>query len=185
VGGTTITAKDGSQPDVAWKEGDGLRADNGGSTGGGVSAIYPRPDWQQNIPIKSVNPGAIVGRCIPDIAANADWIASPYLLVVDGQPQPNGGTSAASPLVASLLTLINAERANGTPNPVGYLTPVLYQPNGGNGKTIGATGCTDVTSGENSTDKIGGYMAGPGYDAVSGWGTPNGVKLAGAIPMPA
>jgi kumamolisin len=177
VGGTTIVAKGGAQPDVAWKEGDGLRADNGGSSGGGVSAIFPRPTWQAEVDVKSVNPGSIVGRCIPDLAANADWNASPYLLVVDGQPQPNGGTSAASPLIASLLTLINARRAH----PVGFLTPVLYQSHAGNGTTIGAVGCTDVVSGENKTDEIGGYIAGPGYDAVSGWGTPNGVKLASAI----
>lgn len=185
VGGTTITAKTGAQPDVAWKEGDGLRADNGGSTGGGVSAKFPRPAWQADVQVMSVNPGAIIGRCVPDLAANADWNASPYLLVVDGQAQPNGGTSAASPLVASLLTLINAERAKAAAPPVGYLTPVLYQPSGRNGSTIGAVGCTDVQSGENTTDSIGGYTAGPGYDAVSGWGTPNGVKLASAIPMQA
>lgn len=183
VGGTTITNKAGTEPDVAWKEGDGLRADNGGSTGGGVSVKFPRPAWQGDVKVKSVNPGAIAGRCVPDLAANADWNASPYLLVVDGRPQPNGGTSAASPLVASLLTLINAERAKEAAHPLGYITPVLYQPSGGNGTTIGAIACTDVMSGENATDKIGGYMAGPGYDAVSGWGTPNGVKLASAILM--
>jgi len=185
VGGTTIVDKSGAQPDIAWKEGDGLRADNGGSSGGGVSVKFPRPAWQGDVQIKSVNPGAIVGRCVPDLAANADWNASPYLLVVDGQPQPNGGTSAASPLVASLLTLINAERAQAAAHPVGYLTPVLYQSSDGNGTTIGAIACTDVVSGENTTDKIGGYSAGPGYDAVSGWGTPIGVKLASAIPMQA
>ncbi len=181
IGGTTIPAKGVTQPDVAWKEGDGLRADNGGSTGGGVSAKFPLPAWQGGVAVKSVNPGAKPGRIIPDLAANADWTASPYLLVVDGKPQPNGGTSAASPLVASLLTLINAGRP--AANRVGYLTPVLYQSNGGNGTTVGAASCTDVQSGENVTDKIGGYTAGPGYDAVSGWGTPNGKKLASAIPM--
>lgn len=180
VGGTTIPAKGVQQPDILWKEGDGLRSDNGGSTGGGVSAIFPRPNWQSNISIQSVNPGAIVGRCIPDLAANADWNASPYLLVVDGQPQPNGGTSAASPLVASLLTLINSTRTPG--KPVGYITPVLYQPNGNGGTPPGAIACTDVQSGDNNTDSIGGYSAGPGYDAASGWGTPNGVKLAQALP---
>jgi hypothetical protein len=46
--------------------------------------------------VQSVNPGALVGRCIPEVAANADWNASPYLLVVDGGAQPNGGTSAAT-----------------------------------------------------------------------------------------
>jgi kumamolisin len=179
VGGTTIPTKGGSQPDIAWKEGSGLRATNGGSTGGGVSAVFPRPTWQSSVNITSVNPGSIVGRCVPDLAANADWNVSPYLLVVDGKSQPNGGTSAATPLMASLLTLINATRpAN---DRVGYLTPVLYQTNGGT--TIGAAGCIDVTSGNNVTDKNGGYNAGPGYDAVSGWGTPNGQKLAAVIPQ--
>jgi kumamolisin len=180
VGGTTIPTKGGTQPDIVWKEGDGLRSDGGGSSGGGVSAIFPRPDWQKNVTISSVNSGAIIGRCIPDLAANADWIASPYLVVVDGAQQPNGGTSAASPLIAALLTLINAQRPAG--KRVGYLTPVLYQTVGAGNTTVGAAGCTNVQSGDNIIDPVGGYSAGPGYNAVSGWGTPDGVKLAQAIP---
>jgi kumamolisin len=180
VGGTTIPTKDSIQPDIGWFEGDGLRNDNGGSTGGGVSTVpfsdtVDRPPWQSNINIKSVNTGAIPGRVLPDLAANADWNASPYLLVVDGQAGPNGGTSAATPLVAGLITLINATRPRG--KRVGFLTPVLYQGN----PTVGASGCTDVTTGNNDTATVGGYSAGPGYDAVSGWGTPNGKKLAAAI----
>jgi kumamolisin len=178
VGGTTI--KGTSQPDVCWFEGDGVRdSTNGGSTGGGVSAIFPRPSWQSSVTLKSVNPGSIVGRCIPDLAANADWTVSPYLLVVDGAPQPNGGTSAATPLVASLIALINAKRASG--DRIGYLTPLLYQVSANGGQTIGAIGCTDVIAGNNITAKAGGYTAGPGYDAVSGWGTPNGVALMGIL----
>jgi kumamolisin len=100
------------------------------------------------------------------------------LLVVDGQSQPNGGTSAASPLVASLLTLINAGNAAG--KRVGYVTPLLYQSSTG-GSGAGAAGCTDVVSGNNDTATAGGYSAGPGYDAASGWGTPNGVSLAQAL----
>lgn len=175
VGGTTIPTKGGMQPDIVWKEGNGLRADSGGSTGGGVSENWPKEEWQKNVPITSINPGHFNGRVIPDLAANADWTASPYLLVVDGQSQPNGGTSAASPLVAGLLTLINAKRPAG--KRVGYLTPVLYQGN----PTVGGIGCTDVVTGNNDTATVGGYSAGPGYDAVSGWGTPNGKKLAQAI----
>lgn len=185
VGGTTIVSQTGAEGDIVWKEGDGLRADNGGSTGGGVSAVFPRPDWQANVNIQSVNPGAIVGRCIPDVAANADWTASPYLLVVDGKAEPNGGTSAATPLWASLITLINEQRGAG--NRIGYLTPLLYQTQSGAsaGSTVGTQGCTDVDSGNNTTDAIGGYSAGPGYDAVSGWGTPNGKKLQAALPTAA
>ena len=177
VGGTTIPSKGGNQPDIAWKEGDGLRADNGGSTGGGVSAVFDRPAWQSSLTIQPVNPGAKVGRIVPDIAANADWDASPYLLVVDGGAQPNGGTSAATPLCAALVTLINQQRGAG--NRIGYLSPILYQASGGS--TIGALGCTDVQSGDNITDSIGGYQAGPGYDAVSGWGTPDGQKLLASL----
>jgi kumamolisin len=181
VGGTTIPVKNGKQPDIVWKEGDGLRADNGGSTGGGCSTLFPRPVWQKSVKVRSVNPGAIVGRVVPDVAANADWVASPYLLVVDGQAQANGGTSAATPLCASLIALMNAARGAG--KRVGYLTPVLYQGKGGTtGTPVGTLGCTDVTSGENTTDAIGGYNAGKGYDAVSGWGTPNGKKLLAALP---
>lgn len=180
VGGTAIATKGGTEPDIAWKEGDGLRppAGTGGSTGGGVSVNWLKRDlapWQKNIPIKSINPGNFDGRVIPDLAANADPNVSPYLVVVDGQVQASGGTSASSPLVAGLLTLINAKRPAG--KRVGFLTPVLYQGN----PTVGAIGCTDVVSGDNDSATVGGYSAGPGYDAVSGWGTPNGEKLSEAL----
>ncbi len=181
VGGTTVTDLSPQTPDIVWFEGDGLRADQGGSTGGGVSANAPRPTWQSAINIKSVNAGAIVGRCVPDISANADWNASPYLLVVDGQPQGNGGTSAASPLIASLVTLINQARATAGKGRAGYITSELYQSSTG-GSGAGTAGCTDVTSGNNNTATDGGYSAGTGYDAASGWGTPNGVNLAQALP---
>jgi kumamolisin len=181
VGGTTIVDLKGPKADIVWMEGDGLRADSGGSTGGAVSDVFQRPAWQSGIAIKSVNPGAINGRCMPDVSANADWNASPYLLVVDGHAEPNGGTSAASPLWAALIALINSQLDGG--KRVGYLTPVLYQQAAGSGAghTVGAAGCTDVTSGSNNTAPVGGYSAGPGYDAVSGWGTPHGENLLAAL----
>jgi kumamolisin len=66
---------------------------------------------------------------------------------------------------------------------VGYLTPVLYQNLAGSNpvQTVGAAGCTDVTSGNNNTAQVGGYSAGTGYDAVSGWGTPHGQNLFAAF----
>jgi kumamolisin len=181
VGGTTIVDLTGAAPDIVWMEGDGLRADQGGSTGGAVSDVFQRPDWQSSITIQSVNPGAITGRCIPDVAANADWNASPYLVVVDGHAEPNGGTSAASPLWAALIALMNGQLAGG--KRVGYLTPMLYQAvaSSAGAQTVGAAGCTDVASGNNNTAWVGGYSAGPGYDAASGWGTPHGQHLLAAI----
>jgi kumamolisin len=177
VGGTTIPKKGAHQSDIVWKEGDGLRNDGGGSTGGAISKVFPRPAWQSKIGIKPVDPGALVGRCIPDVAANADWDASPYLLVVDGKAEPNGGTSAAAPLWAALIALINSKLGAG--KRVGYLTPELYQPAGA--ATVGSLGCTDVNAGNNNTATIGGYSARAGYDAVSGWGVPNGTKLLAAL----
>jgi kumamolisin len=178
VGGTTIPVKGGTQTDIVWFEGDGLRQDNGGSTGGGVSAYLPRPTWQSGININSVNPGAIAGRIIPDISANADWNASPYLLVVDGGAQPNGGTSAATPLVAALFVLINQSMQ---PKRVGYVTPLFYGKTAAGDSIVGAVTCTEVVSGNNNTATVGGYAAGPGYNAASGWGTPNGQAMIAAF----
>jgi kumamolisin len=181
VGGTTIPAKGTTQPDVVWKEGTGLDdgSINDGSTGGGVSNVVPRPDWQSGVNIQTVNPGGFNGRCVPDVALNADWTVSPYFTIANGSITRNGGTSAAAPLMAALVTLINGARTNSR---VGFLSPQLYQlsaPGGSN--TIGAMACTDVTAGDNVTAHVGGYSASKGYDAVSGWGTPDGKKLAALL----
>jgi len=58
---------------------------------------------------------------------------------------------------------------------VGYLTPLLYHTAGAT--TIGAQGCRDITTGNNITAAVGGYVAGTGYDAVTGWDVPEGNKL--------
>lgn len=173
VGGTGIPDRAG--PDIVWHQGSGVRADHGGSTGGGVSAAIPRPAWQHAVAIAPLEPGAPAGRCVPDVAANADWDASPYLLVVDGHAEANGGTSAAAPLWAALLTRINAARGPG--RRIGWLTPLLYRPLPGGSQPLGALACTDVVSGSNASEPHGGFTATPGYDAASGWGTPKGTTL--------
>jgi len=173
VGGTTLRkSKSGKLTEVAWKDGDGLRQDNGGSTGGGVSVHFPRPGWQ-TVSIQSVNPGAIDGRVIPDVAADASANTG-YWMVADGQGGASGGTSASAPLWAALIARINASL--GADKQVGYLTPMLYQGNK-NGAGLGAASCKDITSGNNDTSSVGGYSAGTGYDAVTGWGSPDGGKL--------
>jgi len=175
VGGTTLKrSTTGVITETAWKDGDGLRQDNGGSTGGGVSTYFDRPSWQ-TATIDSVNPGSIDGRIVPDVAADASANTG-YWMVVDGQGGASGGTSASAPLWASLIALLNA----GLGKPVGYLNPLLYQA-GSDGKTLGQTACRDITSGNNSTASIGGYSAGPGYDAVTGWGVPIGTALLSGL----
>lgn len=174
VGGTMI---EGST-DVVWWESPGERTQNGGgATGGGVSTIFPRPSWQSNVHVVSINPGSIDGRVVPDISA----LAGPplYDLVFMGQDQPNGGTSAATPTWAALIALL-ASTPSGAWKPT-FLAPLLYE-NGSGARPVGAVGCTDVTSGNNTSSTLGrGYDAGPGFDAVSGWGVPDGDALLSAL----
>jgi kumamolisin len=182
VGGTNLRLRQGKPVEVVWKDGDGTRANGGGSTGGGVSLHFPRPAWQ-NVSVPSVNPGAIDGRIVPDVTAEAETNlrTTGYFYVVDGNPGLNGGTSAAAPLWAALVARLNAARVAAGKQRLGYLTPVLYKNVPGGGGTVGAAGCTDITSGDNITAAVGGYSAGPGFDAVSGWGSPLGTPLLAAI----
>ena len=173
VGGTMLSG----ETDVVWWQSPGERSGGGGATGGGVSTIFPRPAWQ-DVQIASLNTGAIDGRVIPDVAA----LAGPpfYDLIFNGQDQPNGGTSAATPLWAALIARL-AGSAQRPWNPQ-FLAPLLYAADAA-GTTVGAAGCTDVTSGDNTSSTLGrGYSAGPGFDAASGWGVPNGTALLNALP---
>jgi kumamolisin len=110
----------------------------------------------------------------PDVAA----LAGPplYDLIFVGKDAPNGGTSASAPLWAALITRINALLPQGKQQR--FLTPLLYQ-DSGNGQPVGAVASRDITIGNNTSNPQPGrgYKAGPGFDAVTGWGVPDGVKL--------
>lgn len=181
VGGTNLSRANGSFSEVVWKDGDGLRRDGGGASGGGISIAFAPPSWQADIAIRSVNPGAKPGRIVPDVAAHAetDGNSTGYFIVVDGQSTRNGGTSAAAPLWASLIGRCNQQLGNN--QRVGYLTPLLYQSAGKGNGSIGSVGCNDITQGNNISAAIGGYSAGMGYDAATGWGSPNGDQLLDAL----
>ncbi len=175
VGGTSFTLTQNKiSAEVAWKQGDGRRADGGGSTGGGVSQVFARPAWQ-TVSVPSVNPHSIDGRIIPDIAALSG--APYYSVVIDGKSGGEGGTSAATPLWACLICRIASNLPAGTRLP--FLPPLLYP--AGNRAGAGPTGCHDITAGENITATTGGYQAQPGFDAVTGWGSPDGASLLAAL----
>ena len=93
VGGTALIKGTDGFTEKVWFDGDGLRKDKGGSTGGGVSSVFSRPAWQDGLKIASVNPNAIAGRIVPDIAANSAG-STGYLMVAQGQADVSGGTSA-------------------------------------------------------------------------------------------
>jgi len=178
VGGTELKATSSGTSERVWYEAPGERTQSGGgATGGGVSTIFPRPAFQ-DVHIASLNPGSIDGRVVPDVAALA---GEPfYDLIFRGHDSPNGGTSAAAPVWAALIA-----RLNGLLPPAKqqrFLTPLLYA-NGATGKPIGASALRDITSGNNTTepDPGRGYRATKGFDAVSGWGVPDGGKLLTAL----
>lgn len=178
VGGTMLKGSGGSVNEVTWWEAPGRRTPNGGgASGGGVSTVFARPAWQI-VQIASLNSGSIDGRVVPDVSA----LAGPplYDLVFVGKPQPNGGTSASAPLWAALIARI----CSGLPGAKQqrFLTPLLYQ-NGGNGQAVGKNSSRDITTGNNAShpEPGKGYQARPGFDAVTGWGVPDGVKLLSSL----
>lgn len=167
VGGTKLVAAGGAPPTIAeetvWNE---LMQDEGAG-GGGVSSVFTKPSYQNGVNVPpSVNPPHKIGRGVPDVAAVADPETGVVVMHVDGQQlEAIGGTSAAAPLWASLIARLN----QGLGANCGFLNPVLY--------TKCATGVLrDITVGNN-----GAYSAGPGWDACTGLGSPDGQRLLHAL----
>lgn len=139
---------------------------NGGATGGGVSDVFPLPSWQTSakVPV-SVSTGK-VGRGVPDVAGDADP-ATGFRVTVDGSSLVIGGTSAVAPLWAGLLALLGQHHGK----PLGFLNQVFYT------TLAGTAAFHDITSGTNALPGAPGYNAGPGWDACTGMGTPEGTQL--------
>ncbi|MEO9138139.1 MAG: S53 family peptidase [Jatrophihabitans sp.] len=163
-GGTSLTLDaDGKvTSETVWNNGTGS-----GATGGGVSDAFPVPDWQANAGIP-VRVGGSPGRGVPDVAAVADPQTG-YRVLIDGQAAVIGGTSAVAPLWAGIVCRL----AQAAGAPLGLLQPKLYA-----AATPGASppGFRDITVGDN-----GAYSAGPGWDACTGLGVPDGAALPGVI----
>ncbi len=160
-GGTRLQADPATATvshETVWNNGVG-----NGATGGGVSDVFALPEWQQEVGVPPVAGGA-TGRGVPDVSAVADPQTG-YRIRVDGNDIVIGGTSAVSPLWAALV----ARLCQLTGRPLGLLQPVLY---GGVAAGVVAPGFRDVTEGDN-----GAYSAGPGWDACTGLGVPDGTSL--------
>jgi len=159
-GGTRLAASKGRITDeVVWNGGAA-----GGVSGGGVSDVFALPPWQTGLHLADSNGGAAVlgRRGVPDVAGNADPETG-YEVLVDGNRVVVGGTSAVAPLWAGLIARINAARTS----PAGFINTRLYGT---------PSALNDITQGDN-----GAFAAGPGWDACSGLGSPNGKKVAGAL----
>jgi uncharacterized repeat protein (TIGR03803 family) len=184
VGGTSL-AMNGAGASYAservWNDGNvppGWYGAGYVGSGGGVSASYPIPTWQQGLDM-SANRGSTTMRNFPDVAMVAENVE-----VVAGGSTWTGwyGTSFATPLWAGFMALVNQEAAaNGQP-PVGFLNPALYAL----GKSADYTNnLHDITVGSNATATSGGlYPAVPGYDLCTGWGSPKGSNLIHSLALP-
>jgi len=176
VGGTMLKSGD----EVAWNEDpipdvDGEKY-GGGATGGGVSNHFPRPRWQNNVHIASLNANRFDGRVVPDVSALA---GEPYYyLRFLNMEWSAGGASASTPVWAALIARINAQLPRNKQQR--FLTPLLYKKlKKLKGITVGKAAFRDIKIGNNAIyhHPDNGYKAGPGFDAVTGWGVPNGKKL--------
>jgi kumamolisin len=161
-GGTRLIGNTSSSvitSEVVWND----LTSSEGAGGGGVSDVFPVPSYQADAGVPSRSGGG-PGRGVPDVAGNADP-ESGYLVVVDGKQEPIGGTSAVAPLWAGLV----ARLAQATGKRFGLLQTALYA---GAAAGTAAPGFNDIVSGSN-----GAYQAGPGWDACTGLGSPDGAAL--------
>ena len=142
--------------------------DSFGSSGGGISDFFHVPTYQAKINLpKDISTGK-VGRGVPDVSGDGDP-ASGYLVRVDGQEFPIGGTSAVAPLWAGLIALVNQKLGSRA----GFINPLLY---------ANPSALRDVIVGDNKVGNADiGYSAATGWDPCTGLGSPDGLKLLGVL----
>ncbi|TCD70002.1 hypothetical protein EIP91_005252 [Steccherinum ochraceum] len=142
-------------------------------SGGGFSNVFPRPSYQ-DVAVKGFlnklpkgtyaglfNPD---GRAIPDVAAQADL----FRIFLSGRAVSIGGTSAAAPTFAAIISLLNDARLSKKQKPLGFLNPLIYALAREHPKAF-----NDITVGNNPGCGTPGFNATKGWDAITGVGTPN------------
>jgi kumamolisin len=145
VGGTTLMLQPNGavSSEVAWS-----------GSGGGVSKYLDRPAWQRGSDIPA---GAY--RLVPDVAAAADPTTGAFFYF-ESVAKSIGGTSWSAPTWAGFCACLNQLRIAKGLGPLPYLNPLFYG-------FRSRRRFRDIVSGSN-----GGFFAGPGYDMVTGLGTP-------------
>ena len=172
VGGTTLTANPLTGAyisETTWNGGAGSFDVTVGASGGGFSHLYPRPAYQDGVP------GTSTGRGAPDVAGDANEQGGIPLIFAGGSQSglsSESGTSAATALWAGLVALADQDAHHD----LGFVNPAIYR--------IARSASYhkafhDVTTGNNMTlgPVNGQYQAGPGWDPVTGWGSPNAQVL--------
>lgn len=166
VGGTSVFE---SQQGVYFKEyawGSPLDETGGG---GGPSRFYSVPTYQQNV-ARSEGHGL---RQVPDVAADGDP-STGFHIIFGGKDGQAGGTSAATPLWAATVALINQDLKQKGTHAIGFANPALYWM-GDNSSKLSPNPFHDVTAGNNL-----GYGAVSGWDFATGWGSMDAAALDAA-----
>jgi kumamolisin len=176
AGGTTLHASHATgtyASETAWTR----RPDD--ASGGGFSHLFTRPAYQDQVP--GIGPAA---RGVPDVAADADLTTGMATAVTHGSGAgliPAAGTSAAAPLWGALIALADQDAGRH----LGLVNPALYR--------IAHSAAYprafhDITTGTNTLtiprQTITGYQASPGWDPVTGWGSPNAAVLVPLLATP-
>ena len=172
VGGSQLYLNDAGvrlQPDSVWNDGYG-------AGGGGVSAIFSRPFFQNGV-------AKVVGnhRGTPDISMSAAVDGGAWVYASFDPTQVGwgivGGTSEATPIFSGIVAL--ADQVAG--HRLGEINPALYLLGTLSRVTRLPVGIVDITAGNNSFAGVTGYNAGPGYDLASGWGTIDAARFVPAL----
>jgi subtilase family serine protease len=168
VGGTSLTANPVTGAYISETVWD---TPSSGS-GGGFSHLFARPAYQDGVP------GIGAMRGVPDVAADGE--GSTGMALAFSEPGGRyeligaGGTSAGAPFWAGLIALADQEAGH----PLGFVNPAIYRIARG---PQYHQAFHDVTTGSNTVVLNGvtitGYQAGPGWDPVTGWGTPDAQVL--------
>jgi subtilase family serine protease len=161
-GGEQVWNEDDKKDGIVW------------ATGGSPSLLFPLPPFQTGLNLTS--------RTIPDVSFNAALNGGVvvYTTALGGGWYVMGGTGAAVSQWAGVIAMVNEASILKGFNPLGYINPAIYSL--AQGKTANRD-FHDITVGDNVfgspvstqllTGSSVGFLAKPGYDAASGWGTPN------------
>ena len=165
VGGTHLNSNSSVyESETSWNDGSAAA----GAGGGGVSTVWSQPTWQNGVANAS-NGASGSMRNVPDVSLNADP-NSGYAIYLNGMWQIYAGTSAATPLWASFIALVNEQRAINGLAPLGFVNPYLYSI--GKSASYGQD-FHDVDDGSSNLY----YRAVQGFDDSTGWGSFNGSGL--------
>lgn len=165
VGGTSLKSAGPPPVETVWNN-------STGAGGGGTSAHWTMPSWQQGPGVVNNKYSALCGstycREDPDVSASADPERG-YVIYDSnyGGWLIAGGTSAAAPLWGALVALVD----EGCPQSVGFLNPAIYRI-----AALANGAFHDITKGNNNY-----YPATPHYDMASGLGSPDGGILAESL----